>query len=490
MASYFRRSANYKYWGFGALAIGTFASVADHGSVNVALPTIASHFGTDLPTVQWVVIAFALTVSALLLPMGRLSDLVGRKELFVAGLVVSILGAALAGYAPRFAVLIIARVLQGLGNAMSQGTAMAIITSIFPPSERGKAIGMIMTIVGTGAVAGPALGGVLVDVLNWRWAFYYNVPLSLAGLLATLAVVEGRNRLPGNAASSQGQSFDVPGAVLSTAALVMFLLTLMNVHKFGLASPYIVSGGLGFAALLAGFVWWELRTSSPMLDLRFFKDRTFSFGVSAAFLTFLGSSSVLFLTPFYLQKVLGYSPMQAGIMVVPGALCMAVLGPVCGHLSDKFGGRKFTVGGLCMSVTGLAILSRVSGDTSALMVVPALMLTSGGMGVFYSPNTSSILSVVDRPRYGVVSAFLNLVRNSANVASVAVSTAIVTATMGFMGYEPSLAAVADGAGAGVTTAFTVGMRYAYTTLVAMLLAAMAFSAFRAQRVRETPPVAA
>ena len=481
------RSSNYKYWGFGAVAIGTFASVADHGSVNVALPTIASHFQVDLPTVQWVIISFSLTVSALLMPMGRLSDILGRKEIFVAGSLVAAAGAALAGVSHVFTLLVVARVLQGLGNAMTQGTGMAIITSIFPPSERGKAIGMIMTIVGTGSVAGPAVGGILVDTLGWRWAFYYTIPLVLAGMVATMFVLEGRRKSQEGDPQDQ-RSFDWAGAALSTAALVTILITVMNAHKVGLSSPYIFGGLVGFVALLSGFIWWELRTPSPMLDLRYFKERTYSFGVSSAFLTFLGSSAVLFLTPFYLQKVLGFEPLMAGLMVVPGAACMAVLGPVCGHLSDRFGSRKFTVGGLCLSASGLAILSRVSEDTSVFMVIPALMLQSSGMGVFYSPNTSSILSVINREKYGVVSAFLNLVRNGANVASVAVATAIVTATMAFHGYEPSLAAVSDAAGEGVKTVFVLGTRNAYTAMMCLLLAAMTMSAFNFHRVKEMPPV--
>lgn len=488
MRSTLTRSPNYKYWGFGAIAITTFASVADHGSVNVALPTIAEHFNIDLPTVQWVVISFALTVSAFLLPMGRLSDLVGRKEVFIAGALLAAVGAALAGASSVYFLLVFARVLQGLGNAMSQGTGTAIVVSIFPGSERGKAIGMIMTIVGTGSVAGPAVGGILTDTLGWRWAFYYNIPLCLIGMIASMVVLEGRRRQFEDSGSPDGQGFDWPGAALSTAALVTILLTVMNIHKVGLASPYISAGFVGFLALFASFIWWELRTPSPMLDLSFFKRMTFSFGVSAAFLTFLGSSATLFLTPFYLQKVLGYEPMLAGLMVVPGAACMAILGPLCGHLSDRFGWRKFTVGGLCLSVAGLAMLSRVSENTSVLMVIPALMLQSGGMGVFYSPNTSSILSVVERSKYGVVTAFLNLVRNSANVASVAVATAIVTATMGIMGYEPSLAAVSDGAGSGVKTAFVFGMRNAYIVMMFLILAAMTMSVFRFRRVAEMPPV--
>ena len=479
------RSANYRWWAFGAIAIGTFASVVDHGSVNIALPTIAGHFGTDIPTVQWVVIGFALTISALLLPMGRLADLAGLKKIYIWGSLVFILGAVLAGSSNSLGVLIASRILQGCGAAMTQGTGMAIVTGAFPASERGKAIGFMMTTVGVGAIFGPALGGLLVDLLGWRWVFYANVPLVALGVALGLAILDGSQE--GRRGPHHGKGFDWLGAALSTGILLLFLLTITNGHRTGWTSPPILAAAACLAAFLAAFIWWELRCPSPMLELRFFQKRTFSFGISAAFLTFLGSSSVLFLTPFYLQRVLGYSPQNAGLVVVPGAVCMALLSPLIGRLSDRYGWRPFTVGGLVLSATGLFIFSRVTESSSLLLVLPALILQSCGMGVFYSPNTSSILSTVERESYGVVSAFLNLVRNAGNVTSVAFATAVVTATMGALGFEPSLNAVQSGGGSGVSHAFTLGLRNAYMIMAGLLLAAMALSAFRFQRVKELEP---
>ena len=468
------RGANYKYWGFGAIAIGSFASVVDHGSVNIALPSIATHFDTDLPTVQWIVIGYALTSSALLLPMGRLADLLGRKEVYIAGSALFVLGAVLAGLANHLEVLVLARIVQGVGAAMSQGTGMAIIASMFPAGERGKALGLIMTVVGTGAVAGPAVGGLLVDALGWRSVFFFNVPLGALGVLASLVVLAGRSSQPASP-ETQRRSFDWWGAALSTGALVLFLLAITNLPNFGLNSPPILGGLLGFAVLLGAFIWWELRCATPLLDMRLFQSKTFSFGAMAALLIFLGSSAVFFLMPFYLQRVLAYSPGKAGLVVVPGALCMAVLGPLSGHLSDRYGWRRFTVGGLALSATGLFMLARLTEGSSLALVIPALIMSSSGMGVFYSPNTSSILSAVEQERYGVVSAFLNLVRNGANVTSIAMAAAIVTATMGSMGYEPSLAAVTGG---GVTHAFTLGMSRAYLVMTVLLIAGMVVSAFK------------
>jgi EmrB/QacA subfamily drug resistance transporter len=477
------RSPNYKWWAFWAIAVGTFASVVDHGSVNIALPTIARHFQTDLPSVQWVVIGFALTISALLLPMGRLSDLIGLKRVYLFGSAVFIVGAVLAGFSVNLPMLILSRLLQGAGAAMTQGTGMAIIAASFPASERGKAIGFSMSIVGVGAIAGPAVGGLLVDTLGWQSVFFFNIPLVGLGVATGLAILDSSRELRVGAANRKG-AFDWLGAALSTGVLLTFLLAVTNGHRSGWDSPPIVAALVASVALLGAFIWWELRCPTPMLDLRLFKNRTVSFGVSAAFLTFLGSASVLFLVPFYLQEVLGYSAKGAGLVVVPGAVCMAILGQLSGRLSDRYGWRIFTVAGLSLSASGLLLFSRITPESSLLLVLPALILHSSGMGVFYSPNTTSVLSAVAREKYGVVSAFLNLVRNAGNVSSVAVATAIVTATMGSMGFEPSLDAVRSGGGAGVGEAFTQGLRNAFLLLMGLVLLALTVSAFRIQKVQE------
>ena len=484
MRSSLLQSTNYKYWAFGAIAIGQFASVVDHGSVNMALPRIADGFHTDIPSVQWVVIGYALTISALLLPMGKLADTVGHKSIYVIDSLALVIGATLAGLASNLAILILFRVLQGVGGAMTQGTGMAIVISTFPACERGKAIGLIMTMVGTGAVAGPAVGGALVSALGWRSVFFLNIPLVLLGIAASLAVLQG-GRGP---QAGLGLRFDWLGASLSAAALVAFLLLVSNGHKTGWTSPVILGGAAVVLALMGSFIWWELHTHDPMLDLRLFQYRTFSFGSSAAFLAFLGSSGTMFLMPFYLQGVLGYSPAKAGLVVVPAALCMAILGPISGQLSDRYGWRWFTVGGLALSVTGLLILSRVTVDSSLALVLPALILHSCGNGVFYSPNSSSILSAVGHEQYGVVSGFLNLIRNAANVSSVAGATAVVSIIMVAKGFEPSFEALRSG---GAAEAFTSGLHYTFLGMMGVLTLAMVVSAFKFQQVqRAATPAAA
>jgi len=477
-----KRGPNYKYWAFGALALGLFTSVVDHGSVNIALPSVADQFRTSLTTIQWIVIGYALTISSLLLPMGRMADLVGRTKVYLLGSIIFAFAGGAAGVAPSLATLILARIIQGCGAAMTQGTGMAIITATFPESERGKAIGMVMTVVGVGAIAGPAVGGFLVGSLGWRWVFFINVPLGLLGVIASIAILD-KKRTGDITAGDSGNNFDWMGAALSAGVLLTLLLTITNGQTAGWNSPPILAAMTGFMALLSGFIWWELRVSEPLLELRLFRHRLFSLGVSASFLTFLGGSAVLFLMPFYLQRVLDYSPERAGLFVVPAAFCMAVMGPISGRLSDHYGWRRFTVGGLVCSVSGLAILTQTSDSSPWFIIMAALILQSIGMGTFYSPNASSILSEVARERYGVVLSFLNLVRNGANVTSVAMATVIVTATMAGLGFQPSLDAVGGVEGG---RAFTAGLRNAYTVMACLLIAAMAISAIKGDKPRVSP----
>ena len=482
-------SPHLKWYVFAAMAVGTFASVVDHGSVGVALPSIATHFHAPIPSVQWLMIGFAMTIIALLLPMGRLADLIGSKRVYIIGSVVIIAGSIAAGTSNELAVLIVARFLQGAGAAMTQGTGMAIIIGAFPPNERGKAIGLIMTMVGTGAVAGPALGGFLVDAFGWRSVFFATAPMVAVSIVMSMAVLTNADPLQ-SMRSPQRPRFDWLGAFLSSSALLALLLGITNAHRSGWVSPPIIAAACIFVVLLAAFIWWELRYVSPMLELRLFRRRNFFLGVSANFLMFMGSSAVLFMMPFYLQNVLGYRPSVAGLAVVPGAMCMAILGPLSGRWSDRFGWRKFTCAGLILSSTGVAILSQVTAESSVFHVIPALMLTSSGMGTFYSPNSSSILSAVERNNHGVISGLVNLIRNAGNVVSIAVATAIVTATMGSMGYEPSLDAVRDSAAVGVGTAFTAGLKFALFAMMGSMLVALFLSALPTHREGQAVPAPA
>lgn len=477
------RGENYRYWAFLALAIGLFTSVSDMGSVAVALPSISNHFDTALPTTQWVLIGYTLTISALLLPMGRLADLAGRKRIYLIGFVIFVGAACIAGIAPDMNSLILIRIIQGAGAAMTQGTSMAMIVASFPPGERGKALGLQMSMVGAGGVAGPAIGGFIVELLGWQWVFFGTGLMAVVAILAASVLIDS---------SRVGQSggtrikYDWIGAALSTGALIAFLNGMTWAPTIGYGHPLVIAAFAGSATLLVSFVVQELRSSSPMMDIRLFKRRLFALGVLASFLNFLGMQSVRFLMPFYLQAVLGLSPGQVGLIIVPGAIGMIITGPLSGRLSDKFGWRWFTMGGLTVSAFGLLILSTLQPTSPFWLAMAGMIMQSTGIGLFNAPNNSSVLSAVEPSKFGVISGFLNLVRNAGNLCSIAIATAIVTATMGTLGYEPSLAGVTPEGSQGLLTAFTSGLRVAYSIMAVVVLAGVVASAFKGQRHEPEP----
>ena len=473
--------ANFKWWVFATVAVGTFVSVMDQTGVNLALPRIADNFDATIPAVQWVALGYILTTGSLLMPMGRLSDMLGRKRVYVAGFLVFTIGAVLAGRSPTLLTVILFKALQGVGAAMVQANGMAIVTSTFAPSERGKAIGLFLTVVGMGAIAGPVVGGAVVGAFGWRFIFFMGLPFGLVSIVAALAVLEGRSAVDWPRGDDR-TSFDWFGAFLSSAALATFLLVMTNAHRVGW---WIVALAMAGAVMLfVAFLWWERRAPDPMLALELFRRRVFSLGNSASFLTFLAGTSVFFLMPFYLQGVLGYSPGRAGLTMAPTALAFAVIGPISGRLSDRYGWRRFAIAGLAASLISMLMLSRLDTTASVGPVVSALALQGIGMGMFFPPNASAVLSTVEPERYGIATAFMNMVRNTANVTGVGLATVLVTATMGSMGFEPTLGVVSSGGDAGAREAFTEGLRLAYIVTAGFVALALVLTMIKSGHQRE------
>ena len=473
---------SYKWWVFATIAVGTFVSVVDSVSVLIALPEIEEHFRSDLPTVQWVVLGNALAISALILPMGRLGDIAGRKWVYIGGLVIFVSGAAVAGVAVNLPWLITAKVFQGAGSAMIQGNGMAAVISSFSGSERGKALGTHMSVVGSGAIAGPAIGGLLVAAFGWRSVFFINVPIGVFTILASWYVLQQPRDEGGTGEPAHGR-FDWAGAALSALTLLGFLLVMGNGHRLGWGSPTVLLVAAATAAMVVGFIWWELRAPSPMLDLRLFRSKLVALGVSASWLSFLGSQATRFMMPFYLQRVLEMSPRDVGLLLIPPALCMVLIGPVSGRLSDRFGWRVLTTLGLTCSAAGAFVLGAGLTEASPVaFIVLMLMLQSAGMALFNSPNNSSILGAVERSQYGVVAGLTQLIRNSANVTSIAIATTIVVVTMGTFGVEPSLDAVSPS----VAHAFVAGLKWALLVMGVMLAVGIAMVIVRGERRRPDP----
>jgi MFS family permease len=272
------------------------------------------------------------------------------------------------------------------------------------------------------------------------------------------------------------------GAVLSGVALLAFLLVVGNGDRVGWTSGPVAAGAAAAVICLAGFIWWELRVDSPMLELRLFRRKLVTLGVAAGWISFLGTAAARFMMPLYLQEVLRYSPWKVGMFMIPAAFCMVIVGPVAGRLSDRYGWRRFTAGGLAIAGVGSFVLAtRLAEDSPAILVVTMLMLLSTGTGLFNSPNNSSILSVVERSRYGVVSALTQLVRNTANVTSVAVTTTIVVVTMGSRGVTPSLDTVSLH-----PEAFVAGLHWAFLLMGILLVVGLIICVVRGDAPKQAP----
>ena len=441
-------------------------SVLDQTGVTLALPLMTSEFDATIPFVQWVALGYMLATGSLLLPAGRISDMIGRKVVYCAGFAVFVLGAAAATLAPNLIAVIAFRLAQGAGAAMIQANGMAILTTTFPASERGRVIGLFMTMVGMGAIMGPIVSGFLVDAFGWRGVFAASVPLGAASLVAALVVLS-RDPPTERGARRIAGGFDWAGALMSAGGLAVFLLVMTNAYRVGWLSPLAVGAAALSVALLAGFVFWERRARQPMLDLELFRRRVFALGSSASFFGFLAGNAVFSMMPFFLQDVLDLSPRTAGLFIAPAALGFALAGPASGALSDRLGPRRVEFAGLATLIASMLILSRISPLTPAWVASGALAMQGLGMGIYYTPNTASVLSVVERERYGVATAFLNMTRNAASVAGVGMATTVVTMNMAAGGFEPTLDAVAAGS-EGVEAAFTGGLRIAFLALCAFI----------------------
>ena len=478
-------SPNYKWWVYAAVAVGTYPTVIDQAGVGIALPKISEEFGLDIPTVQWIYLVYVLATAIMFMPVGRLADIIGRKKVFLLGWGVNFAGAVVGGTATEFPVILVGKVIQGLGVAGIQGNGMAIISSNFPDRERGKSIGLYTAVIGSGLTSGPTIGGVLVDWLSWRAVFFANLPFGFVALF--LALLAFKPMVSSTGPATGWRAFDWVGAGLSAGAFVSFLMGMSNGHRFGWDSAPILASFGAAVVLFSLFIAWQLRTRHPMLDLMLFKSKLFSMGASARFLNFLASSSVMFLMPFFIINVMGYSPARAGLLMAPGALCMAVIGPISGRLSDRFGSRITATVGQALEVSALFSLSQISADSPPGYVLMCLMLAGAGSGFFNASNGTAIMSYQDPSRFGIVAALLNVIRTSANITGIAIATTVVTITMGSFGHEPRLDVISEGA----FDAFVSGLNKAYliggsVLLVSMTLAALHGSARRDIRLGDEP----
>ena len=460
-----------------AVGMGTFILILDQSAVNIALPQISTYFHVKISDVQWVVIGYGLTTGALMIPIGKLSDIIGKKTIYLLGFLIAGIGSIFAGTASSLVILSVRRSIQGVGGAMPQANAMAILITLFPIHMRSFIIGIFMTIIGVASVIGPVFGGVIVQHFGWRWLLLITIPFTFCSALYAYRVLP---QFPSNEVSEYGKySFDMKGSILFSILMALIMIIMTNGNRFGWISIQII-GGISISLFLGTlFAISQIKTASPLIDLQLLKRRYFVLGSLSSFFTFLSGTAVFFMMPFYLQGVLGYSPSGAGLVMMPMAGCFALSGPVSGWLSDHYGWRKIEIMGLfCVSIS-LFLLSFVSAESEVQALLPLLGLVGLGMGLFYSPNSASILSVVEKERYSLATSFINVTRNYASIVGISLTTALITTAMGSLGYEASLDAVREvGASHGVKNAFVGGLNLAFKVQVILIIIAGMLTVFK------------
>jgi EmrB/QacA subfamily drug resistance transporter len=408
--------------------VSSFLTPFMASSLNLAMPLIGREFGLSAVRLGWVLTAYTLTAAMFLVPFGRLADITGRKRIFALGLALDITGATLGALAPSAFLLFLARAIQGIGGAMIFGTGVAILTSVYPPGARGRALGLNTAAVYTGLSFGPVLGGLIVQAAGWRAVFLVTIPIAATGLILATT------KLRGEWAEARGEGFDVPGAVLIGAGLVALMFGFSRLPAaLGLASMA--------ASLLAltAFIVYEGRAVSPLLDLRLFRrNRIFAFSNLAALLNYSATAAVAFLMSLYLQHIKGLPPHKAGLVLVAQPIVMAVTSPFAGRLSDRTEPRLIASLGMALSAAGLLLFSFLRADTSVFYIIASLACLGLGFGLFSSPNTNAVMSSVETRQLGLASASLGTMRLTGQMMSAGLTMMIFALVMGQARIEPGV----------------------------------------------------
>jgi EmrB/QacA subfamily drug resistance transporter len=415
---------NRKWWTLGAMCFALFMLMLDNTVVNVALPSIQQDLDASLSGLEWTVNGYTLSIAVLLVTGGRLGDIFGRRRMFLAGIVIFALSSATAGLAPDATALVLSRVVQGVGAALMMPGTLSIIADAFPPHERGKAMGTWAGVSALALAVGPVVGGFLTEHVSWRAIFYLNIPVAILAVLATIfAVRESRD-------TSVGKEIDYPGVAVLTVGLTALVLALVEGNAWGWGSTEILAL-FGLAAIaLPAFVYLENRVKAPMVQFDLLSDRNFLGAVVVALVISFSMLGVFFFLALYMQNILGYTPLEAGVRFLPSTLMIVGVAPVAGRLADRYGPRWLIVGGLVIVAASLFSFSGIAVDSSYLDLLPGFMLLGIGIAMTMSPMTSAAMNAVPVQKAGSASGVLSMFRMVGGTLGIAVTGAIFQSLAG------------------------------------------------------------
>jgi EmrB/QacA subfamily drug resistance transporter len=396
--------ANRRWWTLGAMCFALFMIMLDNTVVNVALPSIQADLDTTIASLEWTVNAYTLTFAVLLVTGGRLGDIFGRRRMFLFGVTAFAGSSAAIGFAPDQAWLVAGRAVQGVGAAFMMPATLSIITNAFPPEMRGKAIGTWAGVSGLALAIGPVVGGFLTEHVSWRAIFFLNLPVAAAAVAVTLfATRESRDE-------TVARRIDLPGIATLSIGLTALVLALIEGNSWGWGSPAIV-GLLATAVVgLAAFAITETRSHLPMVDFAFFRSHSFLGANAVGFVISFAMLAVFFFVALYMQNILGYSALEAGVRFLPSTLLIIVTAPIAGRLADRLGPQRLIVAGLLLIAVSLFIQTHISVDSGYEILLAAFIVMGVGIGLTMSPMSTAAMNAVDATKAGVASGMLSMSR--------------------------------------------------------------------------------
>ncbi|MEW5706788.1 MAG: MFS transporter [Actinomycetota bacterium] len=408
-------------------AIASFLTPFMGSATNVALPSIEKEFTMDAVMLSWVATSFLLAAAMFLVPFGRIADIYGRKKVFTYGIFLYTISCLFSAISTSGGMLIASRAAQGIGSAMIFGTSMAILTSVYPPNERGKALGISVASVYLGLSLGPFLGGLLTQHLGWRSIFLFNLPL---GLIIIAMVF---SKLKSEWAEARGEKFDLAGSTIYSLTLVALMYGFSLLPKIN-GAWLIGAGVIGFLA----FLRWETRIDSPVLNVKLFRgNKAFTLSNLAALINYSATFAVTFLLSLYLQYVKGLTPQNAGIVLVSQPVVMTIFSPLAGRLSDRVEPRIVASMGMGVTTLGLFLLTFISKNTAFGFIIAGLILLGFGFALFSSPNSNAVMSSVERKFYGVASGTLGTMRLTGQMLSMGIAMLLFAIFIGRVQITPA-----------------------------------------------------
>jgi EmrB/QacA subfamily drug resistance transporter len=443
--------------------VGTFMALLDTSIVLVALPTIGRDLaGTSPEVLLWVVLTYSLVMTTLLLSLGRLSDMFGRARLYTLGFAIFTVGSAMSSLAPDGEILLGARVVQGVGAGLLSANSAALITDAFAVNERGRALGLNQVAAISGSMMGLVIGGLLTSALGWRSIFWVNIPIG------TFGTIWSYYQLPKDKPNEHAERIDWRGNIAFALGITLFLAGITLGGLYGWTSPLIITLIVVGLALLLVFAFWERIIESPLMDLTLFRIRTFTFGNTAAFLSALARGAFSFIMVFYFQGVVGLSPFDSGLLLIPLSIAFMIFGPLSGAISDRTGARGLGTAGLLVSALGFFMLIFFPANGPYWELVISMVLLGIGQGLFASPNRAEVMSSVPPERRGVASAISMTVLQAGNLGSLALGFTVLAGVVP----RSTLSAVFAGLGsAGVTDvgSFMVGLHILFAVSLGITL---------------------